>query len=119
MRLKFKYIPFLEQQILLQNIKYKHCEHDYLSSRLLYIDEKRKPVTIDWQLSKYMLDLLCVASHYSIKYKSADNFLQQCTESSLVNHALFLHKNTPETIVNKFIEESIQKCPQTSLIVKI
>jgi hypothetical protein len=100
---------------ILQNIKYKHCEHDYLSSRLLYIDEKRKPVTIDWQLSKYMLDLLCVASHYSMKYKSADNFLYQCTESALVNHALFLHKNTPETIVNKFIEESIQNCPQTSI----
>jgi len=99
----------------LQNIKYKHCEHDYLSSRLLYINEKRKPISVDWQLSKYMLDLLCVASHYSIKYKSADNFLQQCTESSLVNHALFLHRNTPETIVDKFIEESIQNCAQTSV----
>lgn len=98
-----------------QNIKYKYYEHDYESARLLYIDEKRKPIQVEMELSKYMLDLLCVSSHYSIRYQGADNFLQQCTDTVLVNHVLYLKKNTPESIVSTFVESCIQTGQQVSI----
>lgn len=99
----------------LQNIKFKYYDHNYELSRLLYIDEKRKPIKVEMELSKYILDLLCVASHYSIRYQCADNFIKQCTDSSLVNHVLYLKKNTQLSIVNTFIESCIQSGPQVGI----
>ena len=70
---------------------------------------------INSNVSKYIIDLLCVASHYSNRYKNADNFLNECTEILFVEHALYLHRNTPENIVNNFINKSIQKCSGASI----
>ena len=56
-----------------------------------------------------MLDLLCVAAHYSKRYLTADHFLKQCSDTKLVDHALFLHKNTLDKIVEQFVEEMLVK----------
>tara|TARA_B100000767_G_scaffold169112_1_gene158308 strand:+ start:4548 stop:6086 length:1539 start_codon:yes stop_codon:yes gene_type:complete len=99
-------------------IKFKHYEHDYSLSRLLFIDETRKPFLIPDGMSKHIVDVLCVASHYSIRYKCADDFLRQCTETALVEHCLYLQCKTPETIVETFIKECVQSCPNTSINTK-
>jgi hypothetical protein len=59
------------------------------------------------ELAKHMIDVLCVASHYSQRYGYADAFLQKCSEERLVEHALFLNKNPTEQIVAKFLERTI------------
>ena len=94
----------------LSSIKFKHYEHDYSSSRLLFIDKKRKSFTSPDGMSKHIIDVMCVACHYSKRYKSADDFLNRCTDTALVNHCLYLHNNTPESIVESFINHSLQSC---------
>jgi hypothetical protein len=87
------------------NIKFKYYEHNYNNCRLIYINQKK--IEIPPMLTKHMLDFLCVAAHYQMRYGSADNFLHRCNDTRIVDHALFLSKNNQESIVNKFIEKSL------------
>jgi hypothetical protein len=98
------------------NIKFKYYDHNYNHCRLISINQKK--IEIPPMLTKHMLDFLCVASHYHLRYGSADKFLQQCNDSRLVDNALFLSKNTPESIVNTFIEKSFTLSPTASIDTK-
>lgn len=94
-------------------IKFKYYDHDYQSCRLIPIKKNcsaLKTIPIPHPLLKHMLDVLCVSAHYSTRYGSADTFLKECTEPTLIGHALFLHKNTPTIIVDQFFEKSIKYC---------
>jgi hypothetical protein len=76
----------------------------------------RKKITVPPLLSKYMLDFLCVAAHYATQYSSSDHFLEICNDTRLVEHSLFLTKNTPESMVDTFIEKSLTPCAAASTI---
>ena len=91
---------------ILNNIKFKFYEHNYKDCRLIQFNNKVKKLTLPSILTKHMIDLLCIASHYSQRYGSADAFLNKCDEAKLVEHALYLNKNTTETIVEKFLEKT-------------
>ena len=101
--------------------KFKYHEHDYSICRLLHIKNNNNTNNLSnlkemhWNISKYILDFLSVAAHYSTRYESADKFLEQCTESSLITHSMFLKNNTSDNIVNMFIEKTIHKCTGTSI----
>jgi hypothetical protein len=96
---------------IFNNIKYKFYDHEYTSCRLISINDqnKNKNISIPTTLNKYMLDLLCVAAHYSKRYLTADNFLKQCSDTKLAEHAFYLHKNNLEKIVDNFIDEMLIK----------
>ena len=96
---------------ILNNIKFKYYDHNYNDCRLVQFNNKVKKIALPMELAKHMIDLLCVASHYSQRYGSADAFLQKCSEGKLVEHALFLHKNPTERIVEKFVERTITLLP--------
>ena len=90
------------------------------SSSTFYTNDKHKilfPETTTG-LIKNMIDLLCVASHYSHRYGSADNFLKQCSETKLIDHALYLHKNTLNEIVDNFINKTITPCISSKIYYK-
>jgi len=97
------------------SIKFKYYDHNYESCRLLYVDNNTKSIEMPYEFSKKLLDLLCVATHYSTRYGSADGFLTQCNEISLVDHALYLHRNTLEGIVDTFIKTAIQPCASATM----
>ena len=95
---------------MFNNIKYKFYDHEYSSCRLIHTaDNKGKTITVPTSLNRYMLDLLCVAAHYSKRYLTADNFLKQCSDTKLADHAFFLNKNTLEKIVDTFVDEMLVK----------
>ena len=96
---------------LLHNIKFKFYDHNYKDCRLIPFNNKIKKLLLPAELGKNMIDLLCVAAHYSQRYGSADAFLQKCPEGKLVEHALFLNKNPTEQIVAKFLERTITVLP--------
>ena len=102
------------------NIKYKYYDHNYNDCRLLYVDRcyGRKKVEVPPLLIKHMIDFLCVAAHYSTRYGSSDAFLNHCTETKLVEHACFLSKNTPETIVANFIDKTLTLSASSSIDTK-
>jgi hypothetical protein len=107
----------------LNNIKFKYYDHDYEKCRLLQVNtqtiihtnDKHKSFLIPPGLIKHMLDLLCVSSHYSLRYGSSDGFLKQCSETKLVEHALYLHKNTLETITTQFIDKTLKPCVSSKI----
>ena len=115
---------------IFSNIKFKYYEHNYKNCRLLAIDKAceskasqskacgRKKIPIPPLLSKYMLDFVCVAAHYASRFGTADQFLINCSESRLVEHSFFLTRNTPESIVDNFIEKSLTPCASNGIDTK-
>tara|TARA_B100001540_G_C15746212_1_gene614631 strand:+ start:14 stop:877 length:864 start_codon:yes stop_codon:yes gene_type:complete len=55
-----------------------------------------------------MLNLLCVATHYSTRYSSSDLFLQQCFENGISRHALYLQENNIDLIIDEFVNKTFQ-----------
>ena len=101
----------------LSNIKYKYYDHPYDKCRLLKVNTINKNIgfLIPQFLLKYMLDFLCVCSHYSSRYSNADEFLNRCSDSKLVEHSLYLYKNSLDTIVDHFISKKINHCPSSKI----
>jgi hypothetical protein len=103
---------------IFSNCKFKYYDHQYQNCRLLAMADGKKKIAVPPLLSKHMLDFLCVATHYATRYSNVDNFLLTCNEVRLVDHALFLTKNTPESIVDTFIGKSLTLCASSSIDVK-
>lgn len=97
--------------------KFKFYDHDYSSARLIHLNNENM-YKLPQPLSKYILDLLCVATHYSSRYECADKFLEQCTELTLIEQAKYLNNHTPTKIVEIFINSTINKCTGTSITYK-
>jgi hypothetical protein len=57
-------------------------------------------------INKCGLDMLCVAAHYSNRYGSSEQYINDISE--LKSHVMYLQSNSQETIVSKFIEHSTQ-----------
>ena len=100
---------------ILNNIKFKFYDHNYKDCRLIQFNNKSKKFNLPADLFKNMIDLLCVAAHYSKRYGSADDFLQKCSENKLVEHTLFLNKNTTESIIDNFLEKTITILPSSKI----
>ena len=104
---------------IFSNVKFKYYEHKYSDCRLVSINRtEQKKTPIPPSFEKYMIDFLCVASHYAARYGNTDKFLQQCGEPKLVEHALFLAKNTPQSIVHEFLEKTLTICPASTIETK-
>ena len=80
-----------------------HENYNYDNCRLLNMN---KTMSIDiWHyiLNKYGLDILCVASHYSNRYESSENYIHNLMENDEVKrYTLFMKENKPETIIKTF-----------------
>jgi hypothetical protein len=91
--------------------KSKYYDHEYAACRFVPIIES---IVDEVKLGSFMniIDMICVASHYSIRYESADRFIEKVnTDQSLVNYSFFIKDRSPLLIVQQFIEEYIQVLP--------
>lgn len=91
-----------------------HENHSYENCRLIKINEN---FSIDvWRelLKKIGLDLLCVAAHYSKRYETADQFIENKSDEDLTSYVYYLKNTNPNSIVvdfcNKYIIESNSEC---------
>jgi len=109
--------PFLQelnhfaQAFLGQNInntiRYRFTGNEYSKCRFIKISDTIHSENIwvpivrdDW------LDLFCVATHYSIRYESSDQYAESETEIS--EFAFALKRTTPESHIESFVIEYIQ-----------
>jgi hypothetical protein len=105
---------------ILNTFKHKYYEHEYANCRLIRVSENIKNDYL-WRtfLSNYYIDILCVASHYSIRYSSADEYMLS-NNDSLINYTFYLKDKTNTMIVDIFLNEYIkpssteQPCSQLS-----
>ena len=95
---------------LLNTFKFKYYEHNYSYCRLIDINDSVESINIWNQLYKQqMINFFCVAAHYSTRYNSADNFLtKHSKDNELIQHSLYLKKNTDDSIIRKFISHSTE-----------
>jgi hypothetical protein len=76
----------------------KHYEDEMKDCRMISIERIE-----NGQVS--LLDILCVACHYSVRYGDADHYLLKDTD--VEQKVLRLTKTTPEILVNQFLAEYI------------
>ena len=93
---------------LSQTFRHKYHEHDYVQCRLVNINDCVKNENIWGALlqNNTLLDIICVACHYSIRYVNSDDYIMNSSnESSLINKVFYLKNIQPEKLVENFIGE--------------
>lgn len=98
---------------ILNTFKYKYYDHEYIQSRLVNISENIKFEHV-WKpiICQYFIDIICVASHYSIRFNSSDEYiLSSNNDDVLTQYTFYLKDKTPELIVNSFLNEYIKVIP--------
>jgi hypothetical protein len=102
---------FLIGSNLSSSFKYKyHDNHDYSNCRLVKINSNIKNDYV-WVplINNYMLDLICVACHYSIRFNNSDDYVINYSSHHLFSQNVFYLKDIePIDMVNKFIDEFLQ-----------
>jgi hypothetical protein len=86
-----------------------HENYDYKNCRLL---KMRSSLGVDvWRnmLTENILDIVCVAAHYSQRFGNAENFIQNVSNDDVLkSYTLFLTNNTTSSIVDTFCDHCIQ-----------
>jgi hypothetical protein len=58
-----------------------------------------------------MIDLFCVAAHYSTRFTSADAFIEKmCKDQTIKEHAFYLKGVTDDEIISRFISSTMEPC---------
>lgn len=94
-----------------QSIKYKYKDHDYKTCRILSINDCVKNELL-WSsvLDKNYLNILCVACHYSVRFRSSDMFILNHSNDTKLNEKIMYISNTnSDKLINEFIEHNIDK----------
>lgn len=100
---------FFGNSNILNSFKYKYHEHHkYSDCRLLNFNIIHKTNLLLDESNLNILDLLCVSVFYSNRYNNADEYLISTENFSLINYSFYLRYNTPDSIVNEFIDKSLQ-----------
>jgi len=92
---------------LSQTFKYKYYEHDYHDCRLVKINETVKS-ELAWSsnITQYALDIISVACHYSIRYKSSDEYLLESSNNiELLNNVFFMKDIQQSDLIDQFIDD--------------
>jgi hypothetical protein len=100
---------------MLQTIKHKyHDTHQYAQCRFIKINNNVQNDLLWKSVFDYAIDLFVVASYYSTRYSSSDNYLLNYSNNvDLVANVMFLKDKTPEELVELFLKEYIQTIPSS------
>lgn len=94
--------------------KCKYYDHEYKNCRFVPIQDNIGCENI-WLsfLKEYFIDIICVASHYSIRYENSDSFVLSTinNERELSSYTFFLKDKMPQDIVQQFIQEYLEIIP--------
>jgi hypothetical protein len=96
--------------------KFKFYDHTYSECRLLDINDTRvSAINVSDYSSPFkrnIVDIVCVASHYSKRFGNADAFLESpyCKDSALAAHCFYLKTNDDAAIINRFVSTTTEPC---------
>jgi hypothetical protein len=78
--------------------------YNYQNCRLVNISNNTSNESLTETINKNILDILCVATYYSERYGSSDQYIGQ----EELNYSLYLKNNTQLNIFNKFCDYSFE-----------
>jgi hypothetical protein len=101
--------------------KFKYYEHQYKDCRIVDIrvpfvttavptsatSSRNASIRLSHmpELKSAVIDLFCVAAHYSHRFGSADGFLEHhCKTPDVASHALYLRDRTDPQIIKEFVD---------------
>lgn len=85
-----------------------HETHLFQNCRLIKINENYSRDYWRDILNKNILNLVCVAAHYSNRYQISDNFLNSKADEELVKYAYILKNTTQSDLITHFIDKCIE-----------
>jgi hypothetical protein len=90
-----------------QTFKYKYHDHKYEDCRIVKINSSIKyDATWSKILNPYVLDIICVACHYSMRYNSADEYVENfCNDTYLQSSVFYIKRFSIDELVDKFVED--------------
>lgn len=85
-----------------------HDTHNHENYRLIKTNDNfiSEDVVKDI-LNKIGIDLLCVASHYSTRYESSEQYLQNKISDPIKTYTLFLYNNPAIKVIDQFIQNCL------------
>lgn len=89
---------------LSQTFRHKYHDHDYENCRIIKINETVKSESI-WHeiLKQSVLDIICIACHYSSRYGSSEEFVSD--DEELAEGVFYLKNSHPSDLVSLFMRE--------------
>ena len=85
-----------------------HESHTLLTYRLIKNDTNLLSINIVKDiLNNIGIDLFCVATHYSERYESVDNYLNTKDRDDIKNHVLYFAQNSLDKIISDFLGQCI------------
>lgn len=98
---------------LLNHFKFKYYEHANDDCRLIDVCEISPSSSLSHFIHSYrIIDLFCVASHYSTRYVCGDSYLEKyCNNYSVINYALYLKNSSNNDILSRFVNSATEECP--------
>jgi len=98
-----------------QNFMTKYHEsHSYDKCRVINMNENfAKSLWVD-VLKRNVINLICVAVHYSKRYENSDNFLENKATEELKKYVHYIKNSTPQTLINDFCNKYIIKTDNSS-----
>ena len=109
--INYHFNKIFHNAIFTNHFKFRYHEHKYEESLLLNFNRAIENIEyLTFTVNKNLINMFVLASHYSKRYANADNFLNGLDdESELKAYALYLKKNSEQTIVNRFCENYIEE----------
>ena len=97
---------------LLNHFKFKYYEHSSDDCRLIQMREiSTSSMLFNFIDSNRLINLFCVASHYSTRYVCGDSYLENyCNNYSVINYALYLKNSKSVEILKQFINATTEEC---------
>jgi hypothetical protein len=100
---------------LMTAFKFKFYEYNFEECRLLDMND----VTMDAYSEPFknrIIDVFCVAAHYSQRYENAEVFLNtQCKDTTTHERVLYLKHHPEDQLIAKFVVTCTEPSPQTSV----
>lgn len=98
--------------------KFKFYEHAFEDSRLIRMQDAVSEFRIltSGKCKQHIVDLFCVAAHYSQRFGSADEFIRRhCKTMSVKTHAFFLKNNNEDQIIEMFVKHATEPSTNCSI----
>jgi hypothetical protein len=97
---------------LLNHFKFKYYEHSSEDCRLIQMREiSPSSMLFNFIDLDRLINLFCVASHYSTRYVCGDSYLENyCNDYSVINYALYLKNSKSIEILKQFINATTEEC---------
>ncbi len=100
---------------LMTAFKFKFYEYSFAECRLLDMND----VAMDAYAEPFkhrIIDIFCVAAHYSQRYENAEVFLNtQCKDTVTHERVLYLKHHPEDQLITRFVTTCMESSPQTSM----